>query len=566
MPVRRLVRRVRGRLSGRTVAGELTLPRWIVFSLALGLVAGLGAVALQWGIDSVNRLTLVSIAGFGTPGLPTEGGHLGQTYLPSYRWWIFLLVPTLGGLVSGVIVYTWAPEAEGHGTDAMIRAFHREGGYVRSRVPIVKIIASAVTLGTGGSGGREGPIAQIGSGFGSWLGTALRVSDYERRIMVLAGAAGGIGAIFRAPLGGALIVCELLYRNMEFEYEAVIPALLTSVVAYTVYASFNGWSPMFHTSGFTYSSAHNLLVYLVLGVFVAALGWCYVKVFYGMRDHVFDRLPVPRHFRPAVGGLLTGLAGLLAPPAIGLGYGWIQSGMLEKLTLADYLKGALGKILATAFTISSGGSGGVFGPAVVIGGFTGGAVGVSFSHVLPGWHLHTENFILVGMAAFFGGAAKAPIGAILMISEMTVGYGLLVPLMLATAVAVVLVPKRVSIYAEQVDGSVNSPAHFDRYLAHILSALAPAPPEGEAGSESSTASGRELAFLEVEVVSDSPVIGKRVAELPLGPAGLVVAIRRGAATIIPAGQTPLAPGDRVVVIARPGRAGEALAVFSGCST
>ncbi|PYN10771.1 MAG: chloride channel protein EriC, partial [Candidatus Rokuibacteriota bacterium] len=316
--------------------------RWALFSLTIGIVAGLGALFLQWGIDLVNQLTLVGIAGFSAPGLPTEGGTLGQTYLPSYRWWIFLLVPTLGGLVSGWIVYTWAPEAEGHGTDAMIRAFHREGGYIRARVPIVKIVASAVTLGTGGSGGREGPIAQIGSGFGAWLARALRVSDYERRIMVLAGAAGGIGAIFRAPLGGALIACELLYRNMELEHEAVIPALLTSVVAYTVYGHFSGWAPMFKTSGFTYGHPQSLLIYLVLGVVVAGLGWCYVRVFYGMRDHVFARLPIPRHLRPAVGGLLTGLVGLVAPQAISLGYGWLQIGMLGRLTLADYLKGVVG--------------------------------------------------------------------------------------------------------------------------------------------------------------------------------------------------------------------------------
>jgi chloride channel protein, CIC family len=559
--VRARIRTVLGRLPSPSEESELPLGRWLVFSLMIGIVAGLGAVLLQGGIDWVNRLTLVGLAGFSAPGLPTEGAQLSQSYLSIYRWWTFLLVPTLGGLLSGFIVYTWAPEAEGHGTDAMIRAFHREGGYIRARVPIVKIVASAVTLGTGGSGGREGPIAQIGSGFGAWLATALGVSDYERRLIVVAGAAGGIGAIFRAPLGGALIVCELLYRNMEFEYEAVIPTLLTSVVAYTVYAHFNGWEPMFTTSGFIYSHPKVLVIYLALGVVVAAGGWCYVKVFYGMRDHVFARLPIPRHFRPAVGGLLTGLLGLLAPQAIGLGYGWIQMGILDQLTLADYLRGALGKILATACTISSGGSGGVFGPAVVIGGFAGGAVGTFFSQHLPGWDLHTGNFILVGMAAFFGGAAKAPIGAILMISEMTAGYGLLVPLMLSTAIAVVLVPKRVSIYEEQVDGSVNSPAHFDRYLRHVLKALRTPAPHPEAIPDASPTAGREVAFLEGEVSSDSAVVGKRLGEVRLGDAGLAVAIRRGPTTIVPTEGTTLLAGDRVVFIVKPGRAEEVLAIL-----
>lgn len=599
--------------------GRFGIGRWIVLSLLIGAVAGLGAAALQDGIDTINRVLLLGIAGFGTPGLPSEGGHLSQVYLPTYRWWLLLLVLTAGGLISGIIVYTWAPEAEGHGTDAVIRAFHREGGYIRPQVPIVKIIASAITLGSGGSGGREGPIAQIGAGFGSWFATLLRVPDYERRLMVLAGAAGGIGAIFRAPLGGALIVCEILYRNMEFEYEAILPAILTSVVAYTVYALINGWSPMFRTSGFFFDRPRNLLVYLALGVLVAALGWTYVTVFYGMRDRFFARLPIPRMLRPAVGGLLTGLVGLVAPQALALGYGWIQMGMLDRLSLHDYLAGALGKIVTTALTIGSGGSGGVFGPAVVIGGFAGGAIGTFFAHLLPGWNLQTQNLILVGMAAFFGGAAKAPIGSVLMIGEMTTGYGLLVPLMLATAVAAALVPRRVSIYEEQVDGSVNSPAHFGRYLTGVIQGLRRAAPEmitltgemtvaevrslfrwtsqelfpvadpqdpshvvglvsrqeveraifsgltsaGQRVAELRLAPLGRVSFIDVEVDPASPAAGRPVRDLRLGEGVLLVAVRRGDRTLVPAGGTTLAAGDHVIVVAGPDQGDRVLDAFRG---
>ncbi len=563
-----LSHRVLALFSRRVEEDRLGFRRWFAFSLLLGMVAGVGAWALQWSIDAVNRFALAGLAGFGVPGLPTEGGHLGQVYAPWFHWWRFLLVPGVGGLITGLIVFTVAPEAEGHGTDAVIRAFHRQAGYIRPRVPIVKIIASAVTLGTGGSGGREGPIAQIGSGFGAWLAGTLRLSDHERRIMIIAGAAGGIGAIFRAPLGGALVICELLYRNMEFEHEAIVPALLTSVVAYTIYSLINGWAPMFQTSGLLFDHPANLLVYAVLGVVVAALGWAYVTVFYGLRDRVFHPLPIPRSLKPAVGGLLTGLVGLAAPQAIGLGYGWVQMGMLGQLTFTQYLAGALGKIVATGFTISSGGSAGVFGPAVVIGGFAGGAVGTAFASLLPGWHLEAQNFILVGMAAFFGGAAKAPIGAILMISEMTVGYGLLVPLMLTATIAVMLVPKRISIYEEQVDGSINSPAHFDRYLRQVAQSLR------NAGHEQSLVSvgrrgqleiaglapgGTDLpalgsaAFLDAEVAEASVLVGARVRDLDLGDGVLPVAIRRGEKTIVPSATTRLAPGDHVIVIAEPGR-------------
>jgi CIC family chloride channel protein len=550
----------------------------------IGTVAGLGAAVLQASISWVSLAALERFAGVSPPGLPTEGGHLGQLYFGWYRWWRFLLVPTLGGLLAGFIVYRWAPEAEGHGTDAVIRSFHREAGYIRARVPLVKIVASAITLGTGGSGGREGPIAQTGAGFGSWLAAALRVSDYERRLMVLAGAAGGIGAIFRAPLGGALVVCEVLYRNMEFEYEAVLPAVLTAVVAYTVYALMNGWTPMFATPAAVFQEPRTLLLYLVLGACVAAMGWLYVTVFYGVRDRVFSRLPLPRVLRPAVGGLLTGLVGLVAPQAIGLGYGWIQMGMLGRLTLRDYLLGAFGKILATGFTISSGGSGGVFGPAVVIGGFTGGAVGTLFARLVPSWHVATASFILVGMAAFFGGAAKAPIGALLMISEMTAGYGLLVPLMLACAVAVALVPKRVSIYEEQVDGAVNSPAHFQRYLAHlgralgtlagepgrseaaaqaggVMAVVGGAPAEGAAGPDLRVFPLGDATALDVDVAGGSAVAGRRVRDLPLRDGVLLIAIRRRGHTLLPAGDTVLAPGDRVIVMARRDRVEHVLQTF-----
>ncbi len=563
--------RIVARLFARRPDEPLGLGRWIVLSLMIGVVSGLGAVVLQWGIDTVNHAALLQLAGFATPGLPNEGGQLAQQYLPQYRWWRLLLVTTLGGLVTGFIVYTLAPEAEGHGTDAMIRAFHREGGYIRPRVPLVKIIASAVTLGTGGSGGREGPIAQIGSGFGSWLATAFRVSDYERRIMVLAGAAGGIGAIFRAPLGGALVVCELLYRNMQFEHDAVIPALLTAVVGYTVYALFNGWSPMFQTSSTVFDHPENLLVYLVLGVCVAALGWLYVKVFYGMRDHVFSHLPIPRHFRPAVGGLLTGLVGLVAPQAISLGYGWVQLGMMSQLRFTDYVAGALGKIVATAFTISSGGSGGVFGPAVVIGGFTGGAVGTAFSHLLPGWHLEAQAFILVGMAAFFGGAAKAPIGALLMISEMTLGYGLLVPLMLTCAIAVMLVPRHVSIYEEQVDSMLQSPAHFGRYMTWVLATLGGAGARVLSGRSATGQPVDELALggagiLDAEVEEASSLVGRRLRDLDLGTGVLPVAVRRGESTAVAAPDTTLLGGDHVILIVATDRADAVLAMFRSASS
>ena len=160
-------------------------------------------------------------------------------------WWLVVLVPAVGGLISGILVFTWAPEAEGHGTDAMIRAFHRGGGMIRTRVPVIKSIASIITIGTGGSAGQEGPIAQIGAGFGSWLGRLLKLPPTDRRLLMLAGAAGGVGAIFRAPLGGALFAGEVLYSSTAFESAALLPCLASSIVAYSTFAMFITPKPIF---------------------------------------------------------------------------------------------------------------------------------------------------------------------------------------------------------------------------------------------------------------------------------------------------------------------------------
>ncbi len=163
-------------------------------------------------------------------------------------------MPAFGGLLSGWLVYTFAPEAEGHGTDAAINAYHRAGGLIRGRVPIVKTIASAITLTTGGSGGREGPIAQIGAGFGSFLATRLKLSDRERRIMMAAGIGAGVGSIFRAPLAGALFAAEVLYRDPEFESEVIIPAGISSVVAYCLFCLVFGWGSLFDSPDFKFSN------------------------------------------------------------------------------------------------------------------------------------------------------------------------------------------------------------------------------------------------------------------------------------------------------------------------
>ncbi len=312
---------------------------------------------------------------------------------------MLLLLPALGGIISGWLVYTFCPEAEGHGTDAAINAYHQKGGFVRGRVPIIKTIASAFTLTTGGSGGREGPIAQIGAGFGSFLATKLKLSDRERRIMLAAGMGAGVGSIFRAPLAGALFAAEVMYRDMEFETEIIIPAGISSVVAYCVYCLFFGWGTLFQSPDFVFSNPIELGPYTLLAVLVIPFGYLYVRSFYGIHD-LFAKLRVPRHIKPAIGGLLTGVIGFFLPQAMEFGYGFVQLALENRLPMLLLLAIAVGKIFTTSFSIASGGSGGVFGPSVVIGGCFGGAVGNAFNALMPGVVSEPGAFVVVGMAGF----------------------------------------------------------------------------------------------------------------------------------------------------------------------
>ena len=383
--------------------------------------------------------------------------------------WLLVLLPTIGGLISGLLVYTWAPEAEGHGTDAFIDAFHNKHGFVRARVPFIKAIASVITLATGGSAGREGPIAQIGSGIGSWLGRTFKFNIREIRLMLLAGCAGGLGAIFRAPLGGALTSVEVLYRE-DLETEGVVLCIISSSVSYAIFTSIFGHQPIFATPPVQFSSARELLLYAVLGLVCVPFGYMYVKTFYGLRDRFFRKLPIKRALIPALGGLLVGLTALWQPQILSGGYGTIQKALMGELPVALMFTLAFLKIAATSFTISSGGSGGVFGPSLFIGAMLGGAVGQLAHAWFPGIVSSPGAFALVGMAAFFAGVAKAPIGALLMVCEMTGGYHLIMPIMFTSVIAILL-SQRWSLYEKQVLNKFHSPAHRSDRVINILQEL-----------------------------------------------------------------------------------------------
>lgn len=451
--------------------------------MLVGVIAGLGAVLFYVATQVVAHHALGGIAGYHPE--PHPAGEPLLTWLvgadAAFRPWLLLLVPTLGGLISGWLVFTIAPEAEGHGTDAVIAAYHRGQGYIRPRVPLVKIVASAITIGTGGSGGREGPIAQIGAGFGSFLATLLHLKPADRRVLLAAGMGAGVAAIFRAPLAGALFAAEVLYWSPEFEPEVIVPAGLASVISYCTFGAFLGWAPLFAIPSLTFHDPAQLLVYLLLAVFAAVLAMVYTRTFYGV-SRIFHSLRIPRHLKPALGAMLAGLVGItlyyalgrepLALSVLSFGYGALQHGMDPKLASGAMvlLAIALGKIVSTSLTIGSGGSGGVFGPSMVIGGCGGGFLGLLLHARWPQWTPEPASCVIVGMAGFFAAAAKTPFSTLVIVSEMTGGYDLLLPSLWVCVLAFVL-SDRQSIYASQVESRSMSPAHQGAFVRQVLAGV-----------------------------------------------------------------------------------------------
>ena len=445
------------------------LKKWAILGVLIGVVAGLGAVAFVHAIRFCSWLFLDLIGGYVPPSSVGEGNSLGSSFT---RPWAVPLAVGLGGLISGVLVARFAPEAEGHGTDAAIEAVHHNPRGMRARASVVKIVASAVTIGSGGSAGREGPTAQISAGFASMLARRLDLTPTDARIAVTAGIGSGIGAIFRAPLGGAVLGAEILYRD-DIEAEAIYPTFIASITGFSIFAAFEGFAPIFgYLQPGHFDRLQQLPFYAVIGIAAGAAGLLYAKVFYGAVDG-FRRLVLPMWLKPAIAGVFVGLLGLLIPGVLGTGYGWLQRAMtapgLESMALWMILALPLAKIVATSLTIGSGGSGGIFGPGMVIGGFVGASIWMLVSGI-SGVPASPAPYVIVGMTACFGSVAHAPLAMILMVAEMTGTLELVLPAMIAIGLATLVVGDH-SIYEHQLKDRRSSPGHRFRDSMPLLATV-----------------------------------------------------------------------------------------------
>lgn len=442
--------------------------RVLILAIPTGIIAGLGSVIFYTALDLSHSFFLDFLAGYRPEGPAGETPLIGPTSTEFIRW-MLLVVPVTGGLVAGWLIYSFAPEAEGHGTDAALESYHFKNALIKGRIPFIKTLASAITIGSGGSGGREGPIAQIGAAYGSIIATRLKLSVEDRRILMMSGMSAGIGSIFHAPLAGAIFAAEILYRDIDLEYELLVPSAITSVIAYCTFSLFFGFSSLFVTPEMKFLHAAEIFPYTILAVIAALAAGIYSRIFYSIRDG-FIKIPIKPHFKPAIGGLLTGIVGYFIPASIYTGYGVLQQGLDGQCTIQMLLIVAAAKIFTTAFSIGSGGSGGVFGPSVVIGGAIGGAVGLILQNIWPSIVPYPEAYVIVGMAGFFASAASTPFSTVIMVSEMTGNYDLLMPAIWVSTLAFLL-KSRHGIYEKQLTTRYDTPIHHSDFLLGILKRL-----------------------------------------------------------------------------------------------
>jgi len=464
-PVRTRVRAA-GARAGRWLSAGSYIRRWLVLGIVIGVVAGLGAIVFYEALVLSTRFFLGLLVGYHVPTPAGEGDLAGSA---SYaRAWLLPLIVGGGALLAGLLVFGIAPEAEGHGTDAAIAAVHHNPRGLRLRAVLVKIVASALTIGSGGSGGREGPTAQISAGFGSLLASLLDLQPSDSRIAVASGIGSGIGAIFGAPLGGAVLAAEILYRD-DFEPAALLPCFLASTVSYTVFGAVLGFSPLFgYVGGYRFTDSSQLAWFALIGLLGGLLGLLYAKGFYGIAG-LFRRSPLPRWAAPAIGGLAVGVMALFVPQVLGTGYGWVQKGFtVELLAIPLWIVLILpfARILATGLSIGSGGSGGIFGPGMVIGAFLGAGVWRLFHPFVPSMGPDPAPYVIIGMMCCFGGISRAPLAVMLMVAEMTGSLSMLAPAMIAVGIAWLIVRQRDdTIYRSQLRNRAEAPAR--RLLAGL---------------------------------------------------------------------------------------------------
>ncbi len=449
------------------------LPKWIILSIIIGVVVGLTIALFFFTVSFVLSSVIGKFVGLSIPLPFSEGGTINYSYSANSRVWLIPVVAAIGGLIVGLIRHSFEPDEGFGGTESAIKSFHENNGEIKKRSTIVRFITSVITIGTGGSAGSEGPSSAIGAGIGSTVGDILGLNAEERRTALVIGIGAGLGAVFKAPLGGAIFGTEVLYKK-DFEASAMLPSFIATAISYTVFCSFFGFSPILGR----FSDVINLttlVFFAILGVLTGVYAVMYYKSSHYIAEK-FRNLKIMRFIKPALGGLLAGMIFIIFPETIAIGYGWLQIFVNQQLNLIPtfgvpllliLFMLPLAKILTTGLTLGSGGSGGEFAPGIFIGGSFGALFGVSMHMLFPVMVPSITPFVIIGMLSLFGAAGKTPIAVLIMVVEMTGSITLLAAAMIATFIAY-FISGNESIYRSQVDMRGDSPAHEIEHLKPLL--------------------------------------------------------------------------------------------------
>ncbi len=408
----------------------------LLLAILIGGLAGYGALFFRYVLMSTQWLFYQHSAD-------------ALTWLGAVPWWLKIVLPAGGGIVVGLIVHYFAREAKGHGVPEVMEAIVLRNGQIRKRVAFAKIVASAITIGSGGSVGREGPMVQIGASIGSSVGQVFKVPSMDMRTMVGCGAAAGIAATFNAPIAGVLFALEIIVG--DFGLLSFSPVVLSSVTATTISRYYLGDLPAFVIPDYSIVSLWEFTFYPILGVLTALASLLFIKTLYAFEDG-FEALRVPDWTKPALGGALLGVVVIFFPETFGVGYGAMNLSLTNQMTGWWLLLLVFVKILATCLVLGSGGSGGIFAPSLFMGAMLGGAFGWAMNAIFPGITAQPGAYALVGMGAMVAGTTYAPITAILILFELTNSYSIILPLMITCILATIInsTVRRGSIYTTKL--------------------------------------------------------------------------------------------------------------------
>jgi CIC family chloride channel protein len=430
---RRNVGRVRGRLRR---LGRTQHLRLLLLAAVVGVVAGLGAIAVQ------EMISLIQWVFWGSRGdiLQSAAGTAG---------WRIVLVPALGGLLVGPLVWFLARDASGHGVPEVVQALLMRGGRIRGRVAVVKGVAASLTLGSGGSAGREGPMIQIGASLGSVIGQWTGLGEEGIRTLVAAGAAGGLAAAFNAPIAGSLFALEVVLG--DFAIASFSPVVMAGVAATVVSRAAYGPAQVFDIPRYAVESAAEFLPYALLGLLAGFVAVAFTLFLYG-QERAWERLSLPPWFKPAVGGLVVGVVALAFPEILGIGHLAMDRMLEGELGLGLLLALVVMKLVTTSLTLGSGGSGGVFVPSLFVGAALGGALGTAVGQWAPFPHGGPGAYALVGMGAVVAATSHAPLTGIVIMFELTADYEIILPVMMTCILSTVVASslKEESIYTQKL--------------------------------------------------------------------------------------------------------------------